>query len=157
MIPIRDHWVAATPGSNNEGSVFYDWGLYPSRSVPGWIGACMPWYIYCPVTWAIMCKYCLSRGQPCMQGLSWGQPGQVSNVNNEFNCVTAVSVDTRGIWLCSAEQQGKGIRKDPSMCTMKSGRAQKPEEQLDTKLSPTGSPQLSPLLCPFAEDSTKSS
>lgn len=112
MIPIRDHWVAATPGSNNEDSVFYDWGLYSGRPVPGWIGTCMPWYIYCPVMWAIMCKYRLSRGQPYMQGLSWGQPGQVSNVNNEFSCVTAVSVDTRGIWLCSDKQQGEEVRKD---------------------------------------------
>lgn len=47
-----------------------------------------------------------------MQGLNCGQPEQISNVNNEFNRVTAVSVDTRGIWLCSVKQQGEEIRKD---------------------------------------------
>lgn len=47
-----------------------------------------------------------------MQGLNCGQPEQVSNVNNEFNHVTAVSVDSRGIWLSSVKQQGEGIRKD---------------------------------------------
>lgn len=116
MTPIKDLWVAATPASNNEGSVFYDWGQYPGRSVPGWIGACMPWCIYCPVMWPIMCKYHLSREQPYVQGLSCGQPEQVSNVNNEFSRVTAVSVGTRGIWLCSGKQQGEGIRKDTFLC-----------------------------------------
>lgn len=87
-------------------------GDYPGRSVPGWIGACVPWYIYCPVMSPIMCKYHLSQEQPYVQELSCGQPEQVCNVNNEFNRVTAVSVDTRGIWLCSVRQQEEGIRKD---------------------------------------------
>lgn len=59
-----------------------------------------------------MCKYHLSREQPYVQGLSCGQPEQVSNMNNEFSRVTAVSVGTRGIWLCSVKQQGEGIRRD---------------------------------------------
>lgn len=113
------------------------------QSVPGWIGACMPWCIYCPVMWPIMCKYHLSQEQPYVQGLSCGQPERVSNMNNEFNRVTAVSVGTRGIWLFSVKQQGGGIRKD-TFCVQdevrETGRAQKPGEQLDTKLSPTGSP-----------------
>lgn len=72
-------------------------------------------------------------------------------MNNEFSCITAVSVGTRGIWLCPVKQQEQGSRKDPRHPVW-SGGAQKTEEQLETELPRTGSPQLSPLFCPFAED-----
>lgn len=39
---------------------------------------------------------------------------------------------------------------------MKSGRAEKPEEQLETAQSPADSPRASPLLCPVAEDYARS-
>lgn len=101
-----------------------------------------------------MCKYHLSQEQPYVQELICGQPEQVLNVNNEFSHVTAVSIDTRGIWLCSVKQQGKGIRKDTFYG--EKGEA----KSLRNSWTPSclqQAPQLSTLLYPFAGDSTKSS